>query len=131
MSSAPSAHYLEIFSEALVSEIKAEMGRRDLSSRGLGRLLGKSSQYMSDRLDGGNSKTGRRVTLTVKDLAGIAAVFELHPAELIRRAKEAADGREDGTPVIELPRSPTRPEEVAAHDSATPIAHEQEAPDTP
>ncbi|KQW47574.1 hypothetical protein ASC77_14095 [Nocardioides sp. Root1257] len=135
MTSAPSATYLATFSEALVSEIKAEMGRRDLSSRALGRLLGRSSQYMSDRLDGGNSKTGRRVTLTVKDLAAIAGVFELHPAELIRRAKEAADGREaaqDGGRVVELPRStPSDTEEVAAHDSSTPITHEQEAPDTP
>ena len=131
MTSAPSATYLATFSDALVSEIKAEMGRRDLSSRALGRLLGRSSQYMSDRLDGGNSKTGRRVTLTVKDLAAIAAVFEVHPAELIRRAKEAADGLQGGAPVVELPRSSTEPDDVAAHDSAAPITHEQEAPDTP
>ncbi|GAA1779062.1 hypothetical protein GCM10009795_026440 [Nocardioides hankookensis] len=108
------------FSEALVSEIKAEMGRRDLSSRALGRLVGRSSQYMSDRLDGGNSRTGRRVTLTVTDLAAIAAVFDLHPAELVRRAKAAVDGV-DRAQVLEL----------AAHDSADPIATEQEAPDTP
>jgi hypothetical protein len=116
MTTPPSDDYLAGFSEALVSEVKAEMGRRSLSSRALGRLLGRSSQYMSDRLDGGNSKTGRRVTLTVKDLAAIAEVFDLHPAELIRRAKAAVDG-------IDL--------QVAAHDSAAPIAEEQEAPDTP
>ena len=121
MTSPRSQDYLARFSNSLVSEIKAEMGRRDLSSRALGRLLGKSSQYMSDRLDGGNSKTGRRVTLTVTDLAAIAAVFELHPADLVRRAKSAADGS-DGR-VVEL--------DVAAHDSPAPIAKEQEAPDTP
>ncbi len=60
--------YPQAFSDALVSEIKAEMGRRDLSSRGLGRLIGKSSQYMSDRLDGGNTRTGRRVTLNITDV---------------------------------------------------------------
>jgi hypothetical protein len=131
MTSPPSTNYLEGFSDALVSEIKAEMGRRSLSSRALGRLLGRSSQYMSDRLDGGNSKTGRRVTLTVKDLAAIADVFDLHPAELIRRAKAAVDG-EDGGQVVGLRRPPSGgAEEVAAHDSATPIAEEQEAPDTP
>jgi hypothetical protein len=124
-----SADYLAGFSDSLVSEIKAEMGRRDLSSRALGRLLDRSSQYMSDRLDGGNSKTGRRVTLTVKDLAAIAAVFDLHPAELIRRAKLAVDSAAGGQ-VVGLPRS-NDAEEVAAHDSSTPIDQEQEAPDTP
>jgi hypothetical protein len=98
---APSPQYLQRFSDALVSEIKAEMGRRGISSRALGRQVGRSSQYMSDRLDGGNSKTGRRVTLTVKDLAAIAAVFGLHPADLIERAKSAADG-EDAARVVGL-----------------------------
>ena len=119
---APSPQYLQRFSDALVSEIKAEMGRRGTSSRALGRQVGRSSQYMSDRLDGGNSKTGRRVTLTVKDLAAIAAVFGLHPADLIARAKAAVDG-EDAARVVGL--------EIAAHDSAAPISQEQEAPETP
>ncbi len=82
--------YPQNFSDALVSEIKAEMGRRDLSSRGLGRLIGKSSQYMSDRLDGGNSKTGKRVTLNVTDLFAIAAALELDAAALIETAQRAA-----------------------------------------
>ncbi|MGA6128816.1 MULTISPECIES: hypothetical protein [unclassified Microbacterium] len=82
--------YPQNFSDALVSEIKAEMGRRDLSSRGLGRLIGKSSQYMSDRLDGGNSKTGKRVTLNVTDLFAIAAALDLDAATLIETAQRAA-----------------------------------------
>lgn len=118
---APSPHYLQRFSDALVSEIKAEMGRRGLSSRALGRQVARSSQYMSDRLDGGNSKTGRRVTLTVKDLAAIAAVFGLHPAELIERATSAADGEDTRAGRLE----------IAAHDSAAPITQEQEASETP
>lgn len=79
------------FAEALVSEIKAEMGRRDLSSRGLGRLIGKSSQYMSDRLDGGNSKTGKRVILNVTDLFAIAGALRIDATTLIERAQAAAD----------------------------------------
>lgn len=84
--------YGERFSNALVSEIKAEMGRQDLSSRGLGRLIGKSSQYMSDRLDGGSPKTGRRVVLTVQDLAAIADALGLDTYELTLRAHEVALG---------------------------------------
>lgn len=82
--------YSQNFSDALVSEIKAEMGRRDLSSRGLGRLIGKSSQYMSDRLDGGNTKTGRRVTLSITDVMLIGQALDVDATELIERAQHAA-----------------------------------------
>ncbi|WP_157834194.1 hypothetical protein [Leucobacter sp. PH1c] len=79
------------FADALISEIKAEMGRRDLSSRGLGRLINKSSQYMSTRLDGGNPRTGERVPLGVGDLAAIAEALGLSLTELVDRAERAAD----------------------------------------
>lgn len=82
----------ELFADALVSEIKAEMGRQSLSSRGLGRLIGKSSQYMSDRLDGGNTKTGRRVVLNIWDLAAIAGALGLTEVQLIERAQAVAAG---------------------------------------
>lgn len=82
--------YPQRFSDALVSEIKAEMGRRDLSSRGLGRLIGRSSQYMSDRLDGGNSKTGKRVTLNVADLFAIASAMGMDATALTERAQSLA-----------------------------------------
>lgn len=78
------------FADAIVSEIKAEMGRRGLSSRALGRLIDKSSQYMSDRLDGGNSKTGKRVVLNVNDLYAIGQVLGIEPAELMTRADKLA-----------------------------------------
>ena len=81
---------LERFSDSLVSEIKAEMGRRDWSSRRLGREIGKSSQYMSDRLDGGSSKTGKRVVMTVTDLAAIAEALRVSPVILIERALSAS-----------------------------------------
>lgn len=80
---------------ALLSEIKAEMGRQSLSSRALGRLIGKSSQYMSDRLDGGNAKTGRRVMLNVWDISAIAKALGLTEVELITRAENVARRRED------------------------------------
>ncbi|WP_017883499.1 hypothetical protein [Leucobacter sp. UCD-THU] len=78
------------FADALISEIKAEMGRRDLSSRGLGRLIDKSSQYMSTRLDGGNPRTGERVPLGVGDLAAIADALGLSLTDLVERAERAA-----------------------------------------
>jgi hypothetical protein len=83
------------FSDALISEIKAEMGRRDLSSRGLGRLIGKSSQYMSDRLDGGNSKTGKRVVLTITDVMVFASALGVDATDLIERANAAAAAPEN------------------------------------
>lgn len=83
----------ERFADALVTEIKAEMGRQSLSSRALGRLIGKSSQYMSDRLDGGNVKTGRRVMLNIWDLAAIAGALKLTEVELISRAEAVASGK--------------------------------------
>ncbi len=82
--------YADFFWNALVLELKGEMGRRDLSSRALGRRIGRSSQYMSDRLDGGSSKTGRRVVLNVWDLAAMSHAMDLEEAELARRAHEAA-----------------------------------------
>lgn len=87
--------YFQRFSDALVSEIKAEMGRRDLSSRGLGRLIGKSSQYMSDRLDGGNPKTGKRTVLSVPDLFAIADALGVDANDLTDRATAAAEGAPD------------------------------------
>lgn len=80
---------LDEFAAALVLEIKAEMGRRDLSSRGLGKEIGRSSQYVSSRLDGGNPTTGKRVALTVSDVASIASAFGMEPYELMANAQEA------------------------------------------
>lgn len=78
-----------LLNETLISEIKAEMGRRGLSSRGLGRLIGKSSQYVSWRLDGGNPVTGKRTMLTIWDIVAIASALDMEPDQLLRRAQEA------------------------------------------
>lgn len=87
--------FAERFSDALVSEVKAEMGRQSLSSRALGRLIGRSSQYMSDRLDGGNTKTGRRVILNVWDISAISGALGISEVELIQRADNVARRRND------------------------------------
>lgn len=87
--------YPQRFADAIVSEVKAEMGRRNLSSRALGRLIGKSSQYMSDRLDGGNSKTGKRVVLNVSDLYVIADALGIDAADLTSRADRIARSGEN------------------------------------
>ncbi|MGI6878780.1 hypothetical protein [Microbacterium sp. gxy059] len=78
------------FADALVSEIKAEMGRQSYSSRALGRLIGKTSQYMSDRLDGGSPKTRKRVILNARDISAIARALDLSEVELVARAEQAA-----------------------------------------
>lgn len=87
--------YAQRFSDALVSEIKAEMGRQDLSSRALGRLIGATSQYVSARLDGGNPRTGERVTLNVRDVAEVADALGLTYIDLIERAENVARTRQD------------------------------------
>lgn len=86
--------YAQRFSDAIVSEIKAEMGRQDLSSRALGRKIGASSQYMSARLDGGNPRTGERVILNIRDVAEIASALGLGYLTLIERAEAVAHQRD-------------------------------------
>lgn len=106
MTPVPGPDYLDRFSAALVSEIKAEMGRRDLSSRGLAALLGENPQYVTSRIGAGNPRTGKRVPINIVDLVAIAGAFELEPALLFGRAMDAAsEGGEDGT-VSVLPGTP-------------------------
>ena len=90
--------YPQRLADALVLEIKAEMGRQDLSSRALGRMIGESSQYMSTRLDSGNPRTGERVTLNVRDLYAIASALNVEPLELMSRAQRVADGETNVKP---------------------------------
>lgn len=90
--------YAALLSSALVVAIKLEMVHRNVpSTRALGRMIGKSSQYMSERLDGGSSRTGRRVTLTTWDIAAIAQVLGLTSSALIAKAERLiADGEVRG-----------------------------------
>ena len=119
--------YPQRFADALVSEIKAEMGRQGLSSRAVGRVIGKTSQYMSDRLDGGSPKTGKRTVLNAKDLAAIASALGLSEVELVTRAQAVArrshlsptnvsGPREDHLQTVELDAYA-----LAATDDDTPI----------
>lgn len=94
----PVDNYSQRLADALVSEIKAEMGRQDLSSRALGRLIGETSQYMSMRLDGGNPRTGERVTLNVRDLYSIASALHIDPLDLMSRAQRVASEATNVTP---------------------------------
>lgn len=83
------------FSDALVSEIKAEMGRQDLSSRGLARLIGSNPQFVSSRLDGGNPRTGERVILNIRDIVQISNALGISHLDLITRAENVARRRDD------------------------------------
>lgn len=83
------------FSDALVSEIKAEMGRQDLSSRGLARLIGSNPQFVSSRLDGGNPRTGERVILNIRDIVMIANALGMSHLDLITRAENVARRQQD------------------------------------
>jgi hypothetical protein len=83
------------FSDAMVSEIKAEMGRQDLSSRALARLIGSNPQFVSSRLDGGNPRTGERVILNIRDIVVIAKALGLDYVDLITRAENVARSRQD------------------------------------
>lgn len=76
---------------ALVDEINMEKGRQHLSSRRLGNLIGRSSQYVSMRLDGGNPQTGKLVTLDVIDLAAICSALGIELTDLLNRARARAE----------------------------------------
>ncbi|WP_300680679.1 helix-turn-helix transcriptional regulator [Nocardioides sp.] len=87
----PSPEYLARFEAALVMEIKAARARRGItSSRELAELLGENPQWVSNRLDGGNPRTGKRVAISVTDLMRIAEVLEMQPVDLIKAAEKAA-----------------------------------------
>jgi len=85
------------FNDHVVAVIKEAMAAAGIeSTRELGRRIGRNSQYMSQRLDGGNMRTGRRVELNVTDLEQIAAALNVQPSALAfaaerRRAAVAVD----------------------------------------
>jgi len=88
---APSPDYLKRFADALVDEIKALRSRRGIpSSRALGELLGEDPQWVSNRLDGGNPRTGERVSIGVSELVRIADVLGTSAQWLIEAADKAA-----------------------------------------
>jgi hypothetical protein len=76
----------------LISEIKAEMGRRDLKMSDLAELIGESKQYVGSRIGSGNPRTGKLVEINVADLYAIAGAMDLDPLDLFDRARQAAAG---------------------------------------
>lgn len=99
MTPAPSGDFLSRLADALVSEIKSEMGRRDLSARGLAALIGENPQYVTSRIGAGNPRTGKRVPITVSDLAVIAGAMDLDALELLAAARTVAQDADDSNVV--------------------------------
>lgn len=126
-------NYTQRLADALVTEIKAEMGRQDLSSRALGRLIGESSQYMSMRLDGGNPRTGERVTLNIRDLYAIASALRVEPLDLMTRAQRVASGVDNVTPFPARNVGTPSDDEIylAARPADPEPTDEQPSPDDP
>lgn len=91
MAPVPSPGYIDRFRAALISEIKAEMGRRDMTNSSLAKLIGESKQYVGSRLGAGNPHTGKRVEINVADLFAIAGAMDLDATDLLGRAKAAAE----------------------------------------
>lgn len=83
--------YLRRFSEAVVQEIWNEMGRQRITSlRELARRAGMTHTAINVRMNG-DSRTGKQVTINVRDLAAIGNALSVGPAELVGRAKVAVD----------------------------------------
>lgn len=87
-----SGSYPDLLADQLVLEVKVQMARQGVpSSRALGQLINRNSQYMSQRLDGGSATTGLRIPLNIRDLAAISAALGILASELVRRAEAAID----------------------------------------
>lgn len=118
--------YAQLLSEALVSEIKAEMGRQDVSSRELARRIGSNPQFVSSRLDGGNPRTGERVAINIRDLVDIARALGLTEVELLQRAQAVATRPGWLVPISEI-RSRRPGGDVRAPEHTETPAHKRAA----
>jgi transcriptional regulator with XRE-family HTH domain len=72
------------------SEIRAEMGRQQLSGRKLAERMGRSPNWVSLKTSGASG-------LGVDDLEAVAKALGLLPDELIRRARTARAGLSEPT----------------------------------
>jgi len=88
--SEPAKDAARAFGDALVREIKAEMGRQEIGGvRALATKMGlRSHGALNDRLNK-SSRTGQRVSIGAEDLWRIAVALGVEPVELIRRASAA------------------------------------------
>lgn len=106
------ADYLRQFAEAVVNEIKAEMGRKRVdSNRELARRIGFTHTSVNDRLEG-NPRTKKRTVINVKDLAAYAAALGVEPGVLVQRAQAALD--EQGAGEVTAPSEPPAADEKQA-----------------
>lgn len=84
------SEYRDALGEALVGEIKAEMGRKGIgSNRQLALAVGASYSSVNDRLSK-STRTGRRTAISVIDLQAYADALGIDPLELLRRAMAVA-----------------------------------------
>lgn len=87
--------YLARFSEAVVQEIWNEMGRQRITSlRELARRAGMTHTSINVRMNG-DSRTGKQVTLNVRDLAAIGNALGVEPGRLVDRAQDAMNAETD------------------------------------
>lgn len=83
--------YRSALTNALVAEIRAEMGRRGVRTiRELAERAEMAETAVKDRLNK-NSRTGRRTPIRVPELAAIARALEVDPIELLQRAMAEVD----------------------------------------
>lgn len=83
--------YLTRFSEAVVQEIWNELGRQRITSlRELARRAGMTHTSVIVRLNG-DSRTGKKVVINVRDLAAFGQALGVEPAEFVARAKAALE----------------------------------------
>lgn len=81
--------YLRRFSEAVVQEIWTEMGRKRIRSvSALAAKMGNTPQYVTARLRH-DPKTGKPVTIHVRDLAAFARALDVNPEDFVIRARNA------------------------------------------
>jgi hypothetical protein len=112
--------YAARFAEAVVQEIWTEMGRRRVKSlRALALETGMTHQYLTARLKK-DPKTGKPVTINVRDLAALGTVLAVEPAELLGRAREAVGPPPDRVDVLyaEYAAADLSPTEPAANRRA-------------
>lgn len=85
----PEDRDLDAFAEAVVQEIWNEMGRRRITSlRELARLAGMTHTSVNVRMNG-DSRTGKRVPINVRDLYALGFALSEDPAVFVERAQNA------------------------------------------
>lgn len=98
----------ERFAAAVAAEVRAELARREgMSVRDFAALLGVNHNAVNDRLNV-NARTGKRVTINVRDLAEWSAALDLPPETFILRA-DASLAAGSGAQVIDIRDRKTSP----------------------